>query len=107
MVTSSQNFIIGKKYFRPIGYFQAKIEIDHSKFETCVSIIRGSSINVDINIGIDILHQGTLSVSGNVVKILKYQNDSKNSLIDLINVSEVTVNSKFNAYYSSLKISNR
>lgn len=90
---------------RPIGYFEAEIKTDDSKFETSVFVINDNSI--DMIIDTDVMQQGALTISGNDVKINKCHNDSKISLVNFIKASEVTVNSKFfNLYSSTFQSSN-
>lgn len=59
-----------EKSFKSIGYFNAEIGIDDSKFETYIFVRSDSSINFDLIISTDIIHQGTLTVSGNDVKYI-------------------------------------
>lgn len=64
---------ISQKAFRPIGYFEAKIEIEDSKYETSDFVINDNSIDFDMIIGTDVIHQDVLTICGNYVKINKYQ----------------------------------
>lgn len=66
-----------KTSFRQIGYFQAEIEIDDFKFKNSVFVINDNSIDFDIIIDTDVIHQATLIISSNDVKINKSQNQLK------------------------------
>ena len=50
-----------KLSIRSCGYFNVEIEIDHSKFNTDISVIDDNSVSFDIIFG----HQGVLTVSPN------------------------------------------
>lgn len=88
--------------FRPIGYFQAEIELDDFKLQTSLFVIK--LINQFhlfwYEIGTDVINQGILAISGHVEKLNKYQNGSKNSSNNCINASEVILNSKVNPLIS-------
>lgn len=86
---------LGKKSFTPISYFQAEIKIDYSKFETSVFVIIDNSINFEMINSTSVLDQDALAISANDAKLNKYQNDSTNTLVDVINANEGILNSKF------------
>lgn len=69
-------------------------------------MINDNSTNFDMIIGTDVIHQDILTISLNDIKINEFQNYSKNSLVNVIDTSEVTVNSKVNLYSSSFQSSN-
>lgn len=75
------NQIRKKKSFRSICYFQAKIEIGDCKFETFVYVINDNFVDFDIIIVTNVMHQGTLDISDNDVKI-NMKMILKNSLIN-------------------------
>lgn len=48
-----------------------------------------NSIDLVLIIGTEVIHQGTLTVSGNYLKYI-YRNDSDNSLVNVINEGKMT-----------------
>lgn len=64
-------------------------------------MIKYNSIDFDVLIRTDVIRQGILTIFGNYVKINKFQNDYANSLINVINASQATVNSLFSTYFPS------
>lgn len=87
-----------KTHFRPIGYFEAEIQTDDFKFQAPIFITDDISTEFNLIIDTDVI-RGSLIVFGTDVTINKSQN---NSLVDVINLNEITVNIEFNSYSSTL-----
>lgn len=74
--------VLGKESFRLIGYCQSEIKSNDFKFKTSIFVIN-NSMDFDLIIGTDVIHQGTLTVFSSDVKIHKSQNEPKPPILIL------------------------
>lgn len=77
---------LGKSSVKPLGYFRAENEINDLKLIIDTYVINESSICFDLIFGTDIIHQGTLTISGIEVRMYKIDTEHSNFLVNIVNV---------------------
>lgn len=77
---------LGQSSIRPLGCFRSEIEIDGSKFDAEIFVIKDELVNFDLILGMDVINQGTLTISTNGVRLDKTESPSDNFLINIVNV---------------------